>query len=238
MEKTEVKKNWHFGRSFLKITAMLSMLCDHIAFVLIPAAGYPSLYYIMRAVGRIAFPLFCFMLVEGFIYTHNREKYMIRLAVFAVISEIPFDLSSCGGVFNWDSQNVIWTLLIGFIVMYVIDKADDIYIAKILAMLAGCTAAYFMRTDYSVFGILVITVLYIYRYNRKMGMVIMGILILLQNSIEMYAVLSIPIILNYSPDKNNVSLPKYFFYAFYPAHLFILYIIRCFTGYIMHAIVY
>ena len=87
MEETGIKKDWHFGRSFLKITAMLSMLCDHIAFVLVPAADYPSLYYIMRAVGRIAFPLFCFMLVEGYIYTHNREKYIIRLAVFAVISD-------------------------------------------------------------------------------------------------------------------------------------------------------
>lgn len=229
MEKAEVKKDWHFGRAFLKITAMLSMLCDHIAFVFIPAAGCPSLYYIMRAVGRIAFPLFCFMLVEGFIYTHNREKYIVRLAVFAVISEIPFDLSAGGDVLCWDSQNVMWTLLIGFIVMYVIDKAGDTYIAKIFAILAGCMAAYFMRTDYSVFGILIITVLYIYRYNRKTGMVITGILILSQNSIEMYAVLSIPIILNYRPDKNNVHLPKYFFYAFYPVHLFILYIIRCFT---------
>ncbi len=228
MEGTGIKRDWHFGRSFLKITAMLSMLCDHIAFVLVPAESYPSLYYFMRAVGRIAFPLFCFMLVEGFIYTHNRKKYIIRLAVFAVISEIPFDLSAGGGVLCWDSQNVMWTLLIGFIVMYAIDKAGEIYIAKIFAILAGGAVAYIMHTDYSIFGVFIIAVLYIYRYNRKMGMVIMGILILSQNSIEMYAVLSIPIILNYSPDKNNIRLPKYFFYAFYPAHLFILYIIRCY----------
>ncbi len=227
MEGTGIKRDWHFGRSFLKITAMLSMLCDHIAFVLVPAESYPSLYYFMRAVGRIAFPLFCFMLVEGFIYTHNREKYIIRLAVFAVISEIPFDLSAGGGVLCWDSQNVMWTLLIGFIVMYAINKAGEIYIAKIFAILAGGAVAYIMHTDYSIFGVFIIAVLYIYRYNRKMGMVIMGILILSQNSIEMYAVLSIPIILNYSPD-NNIRLPKYFFYAFYPAHLFILYIIRCY----------
>lgn len=228
MEGTGIKRDWHFGRSFLKITAMLSMLCDHIAFVLVPAESYPSLYYFMRAVGRIAFPLFCFMLVEGFIYTHNREKYIIRLAVFAVISEIPFDLSAGGGVLCWDSQNVMWTLLIGFIVMYAINKAGEIYIAKIFAILAGGAVAYIMHTDYSIFGVFIIAVLYIYRYNRKMGMVIMGILILSQSSIEMYAVLSIPIILNYSPDKNNIRLPKYFFYAFYPAHLFILYIIRCY----------
>ena len=112
--------------------------------------------------------------------------------------------------------------------MYAIDKAGEIYIAKIFAILAGGAVAYIMHTDYSIFGVFIIAVLYIYRYNRKMGMVIMGILILSQNSIEMYAVLSIPIILNYSPDKNNIRLPKYFFYAFYPAHLFILYIIRCY----------
>ncbi|MCI9078961.1 MAG: hypothetical protein HFH68_08565 [Lachnospiraceae bacterium] len=232
MEETGIKRDRHFGRSFLKITAMLSMLCDHIAFVLIPAAGYPSLYYIMRAVGRIAFPLFCFMLVEGFIYTHNREKYIIRLTIFAVISEIPFDLSAGGSVLCWDRQNVMWTLLIGFIVMYIIDKPGEAYIARILAIFGGGAAAYFIRTDYSAFGVFIIVVLYICRYNRKAGMVIMGILILLQNSIEIYAILSIPIILNYSPDKNNVHLPKYFFYVFYPAHLLVLYIIRCYTGYI------
>ncbi|MCX4326788.1 MAG: TraX family protein [Lachnospiraceae bacterium] len=230
MPKTEITCGRHFGRPFLKIAAMLSMLCDHIAFVLIPAADYPELYYIMRAAGRIAFPLFCFMLVEGFTHTHSRAKYIIRLLVFAVISEIPFDLASGGPVFDWDSQNVMWTLLIGFIVMYCIEQLHNNYMAWCIVIIAGGMAAYFMQTDYSIFGVFVITVLYIYRHNKKAGMAVMGILILTQSRIEMFALLSIPLILNYNPDKNNVKLSKYFFYIFYPAHLFILYIIYYFHG--------
>lgn len=225
MEKTEITWNRHFGRSFFKMAAMLSMLCDHIAFVLIPAADYPELYYIMRAAGRIAFPLFCFMLVEGFTHTHNKGKYIIRLLVFAVISEIPFDLASSGLVFDWDSQNVMWTLLIGFIVMYCIEQLYNNYMAKFIIIIAGGMAAYFMHTDYSIFGVFVIAMLYLFRYNKKTSMVVMGILIITQSRIEMFALLSIPFILNYNPAQNNVKLPKYFFYAFYPAHLFILYVI-------------
>lgn len=228
MEKTKITWDRHFGRSFLKTIAMLSMLCDHIAFVLIPATDYPRLYYIMRAAGRIAFPLFCFMLVEGFTYTRNREKYIIRLLIFAIISEIPFDLASDGTAFDFGSQNVMWTLLIGFIVMYVIEQAGNNYLAKIIIIILGGTVAGFMHTDYSVFGVFVIAMLYIFRYNRRKGVIMMGILITTQNSIEIFALLSIPFILNYNPDKNDVILPKYFFYAFYPAHLFILYIIHQF----------
>lgn len=230
MEKTEITKDFHFGRGFLKITAMLSMLCDHIAFVLVPATKYKELYYIMRATGRIAFPLFCFMLVEGFTYTHNKGKYIIRLALFAVISEIPFDLACNNTLCDWYGQNVMWTLLAGFIVMYVMDKAENNYYIKILAILSGSLIVSFLKTDYSAFGVLLIVMLYISRYNKKIGMAAMLILILSQNSIEIFAILSIPIILNYNPAKNNIYLPKYFFYAFYPAHLFILYIIYYFFG--------
>lgn len=78
-----------FGRAFLKIAAMFTMLCDHIGFILVPVNRFPEIYYTLRIIGRIAFPLFCFMLVEGFINTHSRKNYIIRLALFAVISEIP-----------------------------------------------------------------------------------------------------------------------------------------------------
>lgn len=114
-----------FSRSFLKIAAMLSMLCDHIAFVLVPADRFTNCYYIMRIIGRIAFPLFCFMLVEGFIYTHSRKNYIIRLALFAVVSEVPFDLACSDRVVDWSGQNVMWTLLIGFIVMYWLEKYEN-----------------------------------------------------------------------------------------------------------------
>lgn len=214
-----------FSRSFLKIAAMLSMLCDHIAFVLVPADRFTNCYYIMRIIGRIAFPLFCFMLVEGFIYTHSRKNYIIRLALFAVISEVPFDLACSDRVVDWSGQNVMWTLLIGFIVMYWLEKYENNALKRVLIVSIGCVFAYFMYTDYSFFGVLIIAVLYLYRADRKKGMIFMGILLVAQNAIEAFAVLSIPLILLYNSEKSSTRLPKYFFYAFYPAHLFILYII-------------
>ncbi len=215
------------SRSFLKIIAMLSMLCDHIAFVLVPVDKFTNCYYIMRIIGRIAFPLFCFMLVEGFIYTHSRKDYIIRLVLFAVISEVPFDLACSGRIVDWNDQNVMWTLLIGFIVMYWLEKYENNALKRVLIVSMGCILAYFMYTDYSFFGVLIIAVLYLYRTDRIKGMVFMGILLVAQNAIEAFAVLSIPLILLYNPEKSSTHLPKYFFYAFYPVHLFILHIIYC-----------
>lgn len=228
MEHMETIWDKRFGRPFLKISAMMAMLCDHIAFVLVPANRFPEVYYTLRIIGRIAFPLFCFMLVEGFIHTRNRRDYIIRLAVFALISEIPFDLSSCGIAFDWDSQNVMWTLLIGFIVLCGLEMFEENYLAKLAVLLAGGAAAYFMRTDYSMFGVFLIAILYICRFNNKTRMVLLGIMVLTQGRIEAFAALSIPFIMKYDPDKNDIHLPKYFFYVFYPAHLFILYLIHQF----------
>lgn len=213
------------SRSFLKMVAMLSMLCDHIAFVLVPADQFTRCYYIMRIIGRIAFPLFCFMLVEGFIYTHSKKNYIIRLALFAVISEIPFDLACSGMIVDWSGQNVMWTLLIGFIVMYWLEKYENNVWLRLLIVTCGCVLAYFMYTDYSFFGVLIIAVLYLYRMDRIRGMLFMGILLVVQNMVEAFAVFSIPFILLYNPEKGGTHLPKYFFYAFYPVHLLLLYII-------------
>ncbi len=218
-----------YGREFLKISAMLTMLCDHIGYVLISQKTYPQIYLILRLIGRIAFPLFCFMLVEGFTYTRSKRDYIIRLAIFAVISEIPFDLAITGKFFDIYNQNVMWTLLIGFIAMYGLEKFTGINIAhtiiRILIILVCCGAALILNTDYSIYGVLIIVVLYLYKNNRTAKILWLCILLIMQGMIEAFAILCIPFIMGYDSSKNEVRLPKYFFYAFYPAHLLILYII-------------
>lgn len=115
--------------SAVKIIAVVCMLIDHIAAVILLrillADGYVDLreegllyfvYQVMRSIGRLSFPIFCFMLVEGFQWTGNVRKYALRLAVFAAVSEIPFDLASCGRI-TWKYQNVFLTLFLGLFVL-------------------------------------------------------------------------------------------------------------------------
>ncbi|GGA29268.1 TraX family protein [Paenibacillus physcomitrellae] len=110
--------------STLKIIAIIAMLIDHIAAVILihpeingnhPAFVHTGQY--MRMAGRLAFPIFCFLLVEGFMYTGNRQKYAMRLIAFAFLSEIPFDLAFSGQIVNLAKQNVFFTLWIGLLVM-------------------------------------------------------------------------------------------------------------------------
>lgn len=144
-EKTEVIRTGITG-STLKIIAMITMLIDHIgativlqlvqrnsdnfdAFGNVRMTGMVILYYVLRGIGRLAFPIFIFLLLEGFQYTHNRFLYIGRLLLFAIISEIPFDLAVNlstnsilkGHVLEFTSQNVFFTLAIGMIVLTVLE---------------------------------------------------------------------------------------------------------------------
>ena len=138
-----VKSAGKIPGSTLKIIAMVCMLIDHTAAVLFDrilisrglldavnasdgGASFLStgntavIYYadmIMRAIGRISFPIFCFLLIEGFMHTHDVKKYALNLGIFALVSEIPFDLAFAGKPFYLDYQNVFFTLFIGLVMM-------------------------------------------------------------------------------------------------------------------------
>ena len=100
----------------LKYIAMATMLVDHMGYVLFPWILW------LRCVGRIAFPIFAFQIAEGCIRTHDRRRYALRLLLFAVLSEIPFDLMYGGTWFYPFHQNVIWTLLIGLSGIHLMEK--------------------------------------------------------------------------------------------------------------------
>ena len=120
-----VKNQVHSSRSgtfdisaaMLHIIAMTFMLMDHLWATLLPAQDW------LTCVGRLAFPIFAFMAVEGYFYTHSFKKYILRLLLFAVLSEIPFDLMYGGTWFYPFHQNVIWTLLIGLAGIHLMEKA-------------------------------------------------------------------------------------------------------------------
>lgn len=178
---------------FLKTVALVTMLIDHIGAGILErilidgrvtdAALYGKIYHvdsILRIIGRISFPLFCFLLVEGYLHTRSRAKYALRLLLFALLSEIPFDLVFSGSL-NPDSQNVFWTLLIGLLTLWGMDASGRAArtrrrsgfweeltgAAGMLAVLAmGMGSAQLLKTDYSWRGVLLIGILRLLRRDR------------------------------------------------------------------------
>ena len=210
-----------YGRNFLKITALLTMLIDHIGCVFLMDRG-DVIYKAFRAVGRISFPIICFMLVEGFIHTHSRKKYMINLLIFSIISEIPYDLAFGHKLIDVSEQNVMWTLLLGVIMMCFIEKFEYSFTAKMTVVLITGFVAVLLKTDYSIWGILSIAIFYMQRYDRKNALLLTCFLMFAQGKMLSFGVLAIPFIMAYDGTKNDVKMPKYFFYAFYPVHILAL----------------
>lgn len=122
-----------FSGSSLKIIAITSMIIDHIGVSMISRlpgitdkSGFIyALYWICRLIGRMAFPIYIFLLVEGFTHTRSKTKYSIRLLIFAIVSELPFDLALRGKLFDFKHQNVFLTLFIGLLVIWGIDSVRN-----------------------------------------------------------------------------------------------------------------
>jgi len=237
--------------STLKLIAIITMLIDHIAAVvlekiIIRSGGFSDIftrafrdgdtlsiiYLLMRAIGRIAFPIFCFLLVEGFLHTRNVWKYAFRLALFALISEIPFDLAIHAEAFYFGYQNVFFTLLIGLLVLIGIktvseklDKRNAVLstLAQVIIVVVGVVVAELLKTDYSGLGILTLVVMYSLRKNHVISMLGGCLVLTMLNFFEIAAFLDLIPVWLYN-GKRGLKL-KYVFYIFYPAHLFILYLI-------------
>lgn len=227
--------------STLKIIAVIAMAIDHFAAsiiyhgILLPAAPISpdttiwtiyQIYEVMRFIGRIAFPIFCFLLVEGFLYTSNKRKYAVRLFLFALVSEFPFDLAIFDTFITWEYQNVYFTLCIGLLTIWLMDivKSNSIAIPlQMVIVFAGCLLAYALHTDYDYKGILLIAILYVFHNNRSL-MTAAGIVSLLWEAPACLAFIPI----NMYNGKRGLSL-KYFFYLFYPVHLLVFGLLLHFT---------
>lgn len=169
MDKKECKK---FGLSSaaLHIMAMTFMLMDHIWATVLSYAW-------LTCVGRIAFPIFAFLIVEGFNHTKNLRKYMLRMLIFAVIAEIPFNLMYGGQVFYPVHQNVLWTFLLallGLMFMEKIKKKNKIWLTILISVvvcLLGTVLGYLLFVDYYGCGILTVFIFYFFNRNREDNLV-------------------------------------------------------------------
>lgn len=214
----------------LKLIACISMLIDHTTAIFVQP--YSPLYIVGRGIGRIAFPIFCFLVVEGFFHTRSVKKYLLRLGVFALISEIPFDFALWDASYmrnHFSHQNIFFTLFIGLLTIAVYDYVAKKYktepftlnLLSVITIVAGGVLATLLKTDYSFYGILIILVFYIFHYNKK-AMAIAYVLLIgfLFGGWSLLAIGALPLIWFYNGEKGpNV---KYAFYAFYPVHLLLL----------------
>ena len=199
----------------LKCIAIVSMALDHTGAVL-----YPSQIW-LRCLGRIAFPIFCFLIVEGFFHTHDVRRYMGRLGVFALISEIPYDLAFRGVPLEYAHQNVFFTLLIGIGMMVLLERNREWPVKAVILLLAMWLAV-LIRSDYNFRGILLIFVFYIFHESRWLAVTAGGFWnFLYQGVIQKYGVLSVLPLALYNGERGRKM--KYFFYIFYTAHLLLLY---------------
>jgi len=244
-------KKWAgISGSTLKMIAIITMLIDHTAAVVLDriiftdGIGDGVLYtidMIMRLIGRLGFPIFCFLLIEGFMHTKNIKKYAIRLALFCVISEIPFDLAISGKTFYWDYQNVFFTLLIGLLVIAGLKMIEDKFqfggkkdkiiksFLSIIVIITGMLIAVLLKTDYSAVGVFTIVVMYVFR-NKKIVEALMGCIVLTVMSLVEVTSFFVLIPIHLYNGKRGWNI-KYFFYAFYPVHLLILYFVCHLAGY-------
>lgn len=210
------KQSWGIDRFTLKMIALITMLIDHIGVVL-----YPDLI-ILRKIGRISFPIFCFLLVEGFHHTKDIKRYGIRLFMFAFLSEIPFDLASYGRFFSVESQNIFFTLFLGLCIMWLLEYWKEQELLKVLVIIISMGLAWVLHLDYGAFGILQILVFYIsYKKRFAQSVCIVLLHLLSGNPIQIYGGFSVLPICFYNGKRG--SSMKYFFYAFYPVHLLLLY---------------
>ena len=215
--------------------AMISMLIDHTAAFLLIKADFMNeplfpalsekltLYKIFRILGRFAFPIFCFLVTEGFIHTHDRKKYGINLLVFALISEIPWNLVHSGRLL-YTSQNVFFTLLLGFAALWAYDlfKEDMPKLGAVFLFLF--VSSLLLRSDYGSKGMAFILILYIMRENKILQAFI-GSCVLSSAALVMASFVPINM---YNGERGFIKgkAAKYAFYAFYPLHLLVLYLIR------------
>lgn len=246
----KTKKSSGLTGHTLKLIAVITMLIDHIGYALLEIGLLPRIsdavlagnsfdflpadyhfWYnfdlVLRFIGRLAFPIFCFLLVEGFLHTKNVKKYALRLAIFALLSEVPFDLVVSNTFFDLSSQNVFFTLFIGLLVLWGMQYfastlPTHMVPLRYLVALTGMMAAHFLQTDYAAFGVLLIMLLYEFRNNRLWQCITGAILMLFKSYTGPLAFL---LIFFYNGERGK-QLPKYFFYAFYPVHLLILFLLR------------
>lgn len=217
----------------LKWIALITMTIDHfaasglfsqLAYGMVGWRLADQLYMLLRIIGRLAFPIYCFLLAEGFRYTRSRERYALRLGLFALISEIPFDLAACHVVWDWNDQNVFFTLLFGLLALML---ADPLYEKgeqrkAFFIVLGFALAAELLRTDYGFFGVAVIAAMHFLREQTVEKYLITAGLLMGASTLEVAALPAFGLMHCYNGRQGRQSgAMRLLFYWYYPLHLLV-----------------
>lgn len=243
----EQKSKFDISSFTLHIFAMVCMLCDHLWAMLFPAEEW------LTCIGRIAYPVFAFMIVEGYTHTHNLRRYILRIFLWACLSEIPFNIMYGGSAFYPYHQNVLWTFLLSLVLIILIEKCKERFkpipatLLSVGIAAVGAILGYAAMTDYYGVGVLTVLLFYFFRgQNWKsrlvqvVGMYILNVELLggycyafqifghdvelVQQGLALLSLLPIRLYKGRQGVHNKVF--QYTCYAFYPVHMVILILIR------------
>lgn len=216
----------------LKLIAMVSMVFDHVGDLFFPGLLWP------RAIGRLAMPIFSFCIAEGFAHTRDKKKYLLRMGVFALVSELPFDLAFDGAL-GLGHQNIMLTFFLSILALLIFDRirgertpeAKRFPVGRtllgLLAVAAMAALALLLRADYTVFAVLGVFLFYVLRQRHPLLRCGVGVgFLALTRTVGYYSATGlslIPLVL-YNGKKGRGL--KWLFYAFYPGHLLLLWLLR------------
>lgn len=211
--------------SWLKVIAMVTMTIDHMAVFLPFFHEHPTLYYAMRSIGRVALIIFAFLLAEGYIHTRNKRKYGRNLAVFAIISQLPYSLIHHHFLF-YTHTNVGFTLLLAFFGMLAMEHYKEQKVKLVAILAAIIIVTILIKPVRSLAGVGLVWVFYLLR-SHPVSRLFVGFCMIARNCI-LGQMAGFAVIGLYNGQRGFIKGPigKYVFYAFYPLHLFLLWAIR------------
>lgn len=198
------------------------MVIDHVGAILFPDQIW------MRVIGRVAFPIYAYCLAEGFRYTSDYRRYLGRLALFAILSEIPFDLAFYGVPFSFAHQNVFFTLTLGLILLWVLERCREQLLLCAGAFAVLCFLAQALHMDYGAGGLLMVFAFYLARQGTSpwigWGIFVFINLFGYAGGVQWAAILALLPIGLYSGKAGKKK--QRFFYWIYPLHLLLLWVIE------------
>ncbi len=221
----------------LKLIAIITMTIDHIGIVF----GTPF-YNFLRAVGRLSFPIFAFLLTEGYVHTKSFGKYFLRLLILAVISEVIYDYVFYGSFVYLGANNIFFTLALGLFTLFLLDKSKSLVkkyfkeridliiivpITYLLIIVILGLVAEFLNFSYGMLGILVISFFYLFKDSFLLTVISVTLsTLILGDTMQYFSLFSLILIYFYNKKLGKKS--KLFFYLYYPLHILVLGLIKMF----------